>query len=563
MNRFITIISSICFLFFSTGVSSAGTESGADKIYINAEIWTGEEKQPVVNALAVRGSRILALGSYIEMKKYIQPSTKIIDLKSAFMVPGFIDSHVHFLAGGTDFASVKLRSATSPREFVRRMTDHVKSIPKGRWVLGGNWDHTGWGGELPHKDWIDEVTLDNPVFVRRLDGHMVLANSLALKLAGITRDTVAPKGGVIVRDKNGDPTGVLKDQAINLVANIIPTFQPKEMDEAFQAASELALKNGITQIHDMGMDEGQDAVWNSLNVYLRAQKKHNLKLRIYSFIPLNYWKQLDKFVQKNGYGNEWLRWGGLKGFLDGSLGSATAWFKEPYLGNTENSGFPVISTKKLHDMILGADAAKLHVAVHAIGDQANDTLLDIFESVENKNGRRDRRFRVEHSQHLSQEAFSRFQALNVVPSMQPYHAIDDGRWAEELIGPDRITRTYAFRSLIDAEAPLSFGSDWFVAPLSPLQGIYAAVTRRTIDGNNPGGWVPHEKISVEEALRAYTTNNAYAGFNESDTGTLKAGKLADFTVLSKNILLIDPSEIANVKVLRTVVGGIDQFVITE
>jgi len=549
----------ICLLPFIT-LSVFAEQLIANKIYTHAQVWTGAMGQPLAEAIAVSGERIVAIGANTDIYQYADDTTEVIDLGGAFVVPGFVDNHVHFLTGGFDLASVSLRSAQTPTEFTQRLAAHALKSPKGRWILGGNWDHELWGGTLPTKQWIDSVTPNNPVLVRRLDGHMALANTVALKRAGVTRDTVAPEGGVIVRDEKGEPTGVLKDTAITLIAAVIPPVSEEELDQAFQAASAAALKHGITQVHDMGLGEGKHKSWTSLNTYLRAQKNDSMNLRVYSFLPLTEWQNLAKFVENEGRGDNWLRWGALKGFLDGSLGSATAWFYDAYINDPNNTGFAVMAPKKIKKMVKGADAAGLHVAVHAIGDRANDTLLKIFEEVAQENGARDRRFRIEHSQHLTLASLPRFKALNVIPSMQPYHAIDDGRWAENSIGAERITRTYAFKSLLEAGAPLTFGSDWFVAPLSPLEGIYAAVTRRTIDGKNPTGWVPQERITVEEALQAYTQANAYAGFMEVDTGTLVAGKLADFTVLSDNLFTIDPVTIPAVQVLRTVVGGKDQFV---
>ncbi|WP_417790733.1 amidohydrolase [Terasakiella pusilla] len=534
-----------------------------DKLYRNAHIWTGDKKAPRAEAIVVKGARIIALGSSEAMQAHVGKNTQIINLAGAFVVPGFVDNHVHFLVAGSDLTSVNLQSATTPEGFKNQVAEHVREMSANQWILGGNWDHELWGGSLPDKTWIDDVTPDNPVAVRRLDGHMVLANSYALSLANITRDTVAPEGGVIVKDDRGEPTGILKDNAIELLMKVMPVPSAEEMDKALAAASRAALSNGITQVHDMGYDEVGGLTWNNLEAYRRARRNNALKLRVYSFMPLTEWPRVATYIEDNGRGDDWLRWGGLKGYIDGSLGSGTAWFHQPYKNAPDNSGFAVIGSTKLSNMIEGADAAGLHVAIHAIGDRANDNLLDIFESVSKKNGVKDRRFRIEHAQHLSSSAITRFAVLGVIPSMQPYHAIDDGRWAENSIGADRIKRTYPFRSLLDAGASLTFGSDWFVAPLSPLEGIYAAVTRRTIDNKNPDGWVPEQRITVEEALRAYTSANAYAGFMEKGTGTLEIGKLADFTVLSENILTIEPVNIPNVKVLRTVVGGLDQYIADE
>jgi predicted amidohydrolase YtcJ len=332
------------------------------------------------------------------------------------------------------------------------------------------------------------------------------------------------------------------------VYRVLPASSELELDEALQRSVEHALSLGVTQIHDMGS-------WAHLATIQRAAKARSLKIRVYSFVPISSWSSLDAYIVENGRGDDWHRWGGLKGFVDGSLGSTTAWFYEPYEDEPETRGLMVTDTADLRSWIEAGDAVGLQIGVHAIGDRANDWLLGVYAAAENKHGSRDRRFRIEHAQHLTGNAIPRFNSLGVIPAMQPYHCIDDGRWAEKRIGPERIKTTYAFRSLLDAGTILSFGSDWTVAPLSPLEGIYSAVTRRTLDELNPDGWVPEEKISVEEALRCYTINNAYAGFHEGRTGSLEPGKLADFVVLSEDLLTIDPLDIPDVEILMTVVGG--------
>ena len=546
---FFGIISSFAVLSCTTSKSPA-----PETIYTNASIWTGVPNAARAQALAIRNGEIIAVGSNEAIAKLRRDSTAVIDLNGAFVVPGFMDSHTHFMSGGFQLASVDLRDAKSPAEFAQRIADFAKNLPEGRWLTGGDWDHEMWGGELPQRAWIDQLTPQHPVFVNRLDGHMALANSKTLQLAGIDRNTPDPEGGTIVRDpKTKEPTGILKDEAMALVYRIMPDASEAEQDEAFARAASHALARGVTQVHDMGG-------WSDLATYRRAQERGDLKLRIYSVVPLSTWAKLTEHVKHNGRGDEWLRWGGLKGFVDGSLGSTTAWFYQPYADAPETSGLMTTDTTALRNWIIAADSAGLHVVVHAIGEAANDWLLNVYTQAANKNGARDRRFRIEHAQHLTRAAIARFAELGVIASMQPYHAIDDGRWAAKRIGAERIKTTYAFRALIDAKAGLAFGSDWTVAPIEPLLGIYAAVTRRTTDGANPEGWVPEQKIAVEEALRAYTSGAAYAGFQENRLGTLEPNKLADFVVLSEDLFAIARVNIPNVRVLRTVVGGKDRFV---
>ena len=522
---------------------------------VNARIWTGDDAQPWAQALVIDGERLTMVGSEEDARK--TNAAQVIDAGGRLIVPGFTDAHTHFREGGFGLASVQLRDARTREEFVARIKAFAATVPAGTWITGGNWDHSLWGGELPTREWIDAVTPDHPVWINRLDGHMSLANSVALRLAGVTRETRDVAGGAIVRYGNGkgkgQPTGVLKDNAMALVDAAVPEPANELKDRALLAAMKYVNEQGVTTVHNMG-------TWDDLDTFARAAKAKTLTTRVYAVTPLNEWEKLRDAVAAKTYGgadgrgDEWLRVGGLKGFMDGSLGSHTAAFEEPFADSPKDRGLLVNPPKKMYEWISGADKAGLQVMVHAIGDRAIGMLLDIYERVEKEDGARDRRFRVEHTQHLRESDIPRFAPLDVIASMQPYHAIDDGRWAEQFIGK-RIATTYAFRSLLDAKARLAFGSDWFVAPATPLEGIYAAVTRRTLDDKNPGGWVPAQKITVEEALRAYTTGGAYASFDESRKGSLTAGKLADLVMIDRNLFDIPPEQIRDAKVLVTVVGG--------
>lgn len=527
-----------------------------DTVYLNGNFWTGDAKQAKAEAVAIASGSIVALGSTADIRKLATDKTRVVDLRGGHVVPGFIDNHVHFINGGLALDQVDLRDAATPAEFSRRIAQAAAKLPKGRWIKDGNWDHELWNGQLPTRDWIDKDTPETPVFVSRLDGHMALANSVVLKLAGIDAKTPDPAGGTIVRDKSGRPTGVLKDTAMSLVTKVMPPTSDDELEQALNRAMEHAASFGVTQVHDMGGLED----FRVLELYRRMRQQDKLRLRIYSFVPLADERQAVTFKQRNGAGDAWLRWGGVKVFVDGSLGSTTAWFHRPYDDEPNTSGLTMVDPEQLRTQIVAADKAGLHVAVHAIGDRANDWLLGAYAKIEQAGPKKDWRFRIEHAQHLTPAAIKQFGPLGVVASMQPYHAIDDGRWAEKRIGAERLKGTYAFRSLIDAGAHLTFGSDWPVAPLDPLTGIYAAVTRRTLDGANPNGWQPQEKITVAEALRSYTAENAWAGFQENKVGVLKPGALADFAVLSKDLFTTPPNEITNIKVVRTVVGGKDVFV---
>ena len=516
-------------------------------IVVETKIWTGNPAQPFAEAMAIDGDRIVDIGTMDDISKYWGGDTEIQTYNGRFIVPGFIDSHVHFLTGGQNLSSVQLRDAATREEFIKRIANYAATLQPGEWILGGDWDHKLWGGELPAKEWIDSVTAENPMLINRLDGHMALANSAALDFFGITAATSYEAGDVWL-GVDGQPTGLLKEDAYYLQTSKIPPFAPEQDEEFVKAAMNYVASFGVTSVHDVNGFHDQE-------VFERLKQKNELITRIYSATPLSQWQRLEAKIDSSGRGNHWLKIGGLKGFVDGSLGSHTAAFFDDYADTPGERGYFVNSKEDLYKWILGADDAELQVMVHAIGDSANHELLDVYEQVANKNGPRDRRFRIEHTQHLLPSDYSRFAELGVIPSMQPYHAIDDGRWAEEVIGPERIKSTYAFHSLIDAGADLAFGSDWFVAPPIPLMGIYAAVTRKTLDGANPGGWVPEQKISVEEALRAYTWGGAYASFEEDIKGSLEAGKLADFAVLDRNLFEIDADSIRHVKVMATYVGG--------
>ena len=531
---------------FSIMISCQNTNQHANLIITHANIWTGNENQAFAEAMAVDGETIMALGSNEEMLKLKGDDTKVLKLDGKFISPGFIDSHLHFLTGGFNLSSVQLRDAKTPEEFISRITEFAKNTDPGTWILGGDWDHELWGGTLPEKEWIDEFTKEHPVFISRLDGHMALANSLAMKLAGVDENIQDVEGGALARNKTGKLTGIFKDNAMSLIWDKIPNPSDEQVDKALQDAMNYVASKGVTSVHHMV---------GYMDALERARDNKTLITRIYVAWPIESWKSLKDKIEKDGNGDQWLKIGGVKGFIDGSLGSHTAAFFEPYTDLPTDRGFFVNSHEDLYNWVSMADKAGLQVIIHAIGDSAINFLLNIYEQVGDENGARDRRFRIEHAQHISPDDIERFASLSVIPSMQPYHAIDDGRWAEKLIGPERLKTTYAFKSLFDSGARVAFGSDWFVAPPIPLDGIYAATTRRTLDNKNPDGWVPEQKITIEQALVAYTINAAYASFEEDIKGSLEPGKLADFVVLDKDLTKIDPVKIREIKVLQTWVGG--------
>jgi predicted amidohydrolase YtcJ len=525
----------------------------ADKILVNGNIHTVDPARPKAEAVAVGRGRILAVGANADIRRLAGPGTETIDLGGGFVLPGFTDSHVHFVNGGFSLTSVQLRDAASKEEFVRRIAEKARSLPKGEWILDGEWDHTLFHPvELPRREWIDAVTPDHPVCVGRLDLHMVLVNSLALRLAGVTRDTPVPAGGEIVKDpRTLEPTGILKDAAMDLVYRAIPEASPARTRRAIEAALRHAAEKGVTSVHDVSGEAG-------LDIYQDLLREGKLTTRIFFYHPIARLDEVRRMKLKTGFGGDFLRFGGMKGFADGSLGSATALFYEPYADDPKDFGLfasDMLPEGSMEKRVLAADRAGLQCAVHAIGDRANAVILDIFEKAAAVNGARDRRFRVEHAQHVRPADIVRFGRLGVIASVQPYHAIDDGRWAEGKIGPERIKTTYPFRSFLDAGATLIFGSDWPVAPMDPLLAIFAAVTRRTIDGAHPDGWVPEQRISLAEAIRASTLGPAYAEFAESVKGSISPEKLADLVVLDRDLTAGPPEAIGEAKVRMTIVNG--------
>jgi predicted amidohydrolase YtcJ len=533
-----------------------------DLLVTNARISTGDSTQPK-EVIGVFQGRILFVAKWggpgdLTSRVLSQIGAKrTIDAKGRRIVPGFYDAHLHLLGGGQRLSQVALKDAKDEQEFGRLLTEFDKKMPRDRWMLGGNWDHDrALKGELPTAALIDKYVKDRPVLLRRYDGHMGVANTKALQLAGITARTSNPVGGIIYRKQGSDePTGLLRDSAMMLVDRVIPPPDDSEIAESVRNALAEIRANGITSAEDM---DGSDAGTRRklFHLYQKLAAEDKLTCRIDLRWPLLSWKELADAGVSANFGNDWVKIGGVKGFADGSLGSTTAKFFEPYLNEPDSRGIFITPPLVLRTTIRQADLAGLSVAVHAIGDQGNAEMLDIFKETARANGVRDRRFRIEHAQHLRPQDIPRFKELSVIASMQPYHIIDDGRWAEGRIGAKRCESSYANRSLLDAGAILAFGSDWSVAPLSPLLGIDAAVNRRTLDGKHPEGWFPKQKITVEEALKAYTWGSAYAAFQENDRGTLAAGKLADFVILSRDIL--DPKErdhIGEAEVLTTVVGG--------
>jgi predicted amidohydrolase YtcJ len=525
---------------------------GADLIVTHGKVWTGESQQPAAEAIAAIGERIVEVGSVDAIERWRGPSTTIVDAGGRLVLPGFNDAHVHFVDGGSQLENVDLKDADSPAEFARRIGERAKAKPH-QWILGGDWDDQRWTPpELPTRQLIDDRTNGTPVFVSRYDGHMALANSAALGRAGVTERTLDPPGGVIVRDANGLPTGVLKDAAMDLVARAIPKMTAEQRTQAVKRALRHAASMGVTSVQDM------NPTYDDVAVYAELANRGELTARIYAAPMETGWYDQAKLGVHRGFGSAWLRIGAVKGYADGSLGSTTAYFFQPYTDAPQTRGLlsdEMQDVPQMRTRLMAADHAGLQLCIHAIGDAGISQVLDLFDELVTANGERDRRLRIEHAQHIAPQDFERFQRLGVIASVQPYHAIDDGRWAERRIGPERIKTTYAFRTLLDKGVRLALGTDWPVAPLNPMLTIYAAATRATLDGKHPDGWVPEQKITVAEAVAAHTAGAAFAEFEEREKGSLARGKLADMVILSDDVLAIPPARIKDVKVLTTIAGG--------
>jgi predicted amidohydrolase YtcJ len=546
-----------CLVLMAQGIA-AQAQPAAELIVLHAKIWTGNPQQPEARALAVLNGRIVAVGSDKEIGAWKGPATTVIDAGLKRLVPGFNDAHTHVLGGGELLGSVQLNDATSVQEFARRIGEQARKTPKGEWLQGGNWDETKWNpADLPTRQMIDALTLDVPVAISRYDGHMILVNSLALKLAGITAATRDPAGGVIVRDSQGEPTGALKDAAMDAVYHVIPPLRQDQRRAILVTALHHAASVGVTSLQEMSDGELTDD-YGDFGVYAQLQEEGKLPVRVYVAPAIAAVDDLAKIGVRRGFGSASLRIGALKSFADGSVGSRTAYFFQDFDDQPGNRGLLNESLQPLSlalDRMTRADAAGLQLYTHAIGDEAISTILDLYTEVQNRNGVRDRRWRIEHAQHMAAKDFERFHALGVIASVQPYHAIDDGRWVEARIGHDRASRTYAFRTFLDHGVRLALGTDWPVAPLNPMLTLYAATTRATLDGRNPGGWFPEQKLTISEALSAYTLGSAYSEFQEHEKGSIEDGRLADFVLLSADILNIPPERIRDTKVLKTWVGG--------
>lgn len=523
----------------------------------NAKIWTGENDQPWAEVMICSGDKIALIGTEKDLATALEDCDTVFDGNGKLVLPGFIDCHVHTIMGGTLLNTVQLKDVRTKQEFINRIKEYALTLQPGEWILGGNWDHQNWGGELPTHHWIDSVTTQNPVWIERSEGHSGLANKLAMEKAQITKNFKDVKGGIIERLEDGAPSGVFKDDAMFLIFKVIDDLTVQQKDKYINDAMDYFLSEGITSAHHMIEPHERNPGGHSTDyeAFKHLQQNKGLRVRFYIAQPFTDFSQVAADVKAHGKGDMWLKTGVLKGYVDGAIGSHSALFFDDYNDKKGYKGNQVNSDEVLYHNIQQADSLGLQLCIHAIGDKGIYTALKTFDAVIKHNGPKDRRFRIEHTQHIRPQDAGYMGRLGVIASMQPYHAIDDGIWCENAIGHKRALSTYAAKMLMDSGVRVAFGSDWFVAPPSPLKGIYAAVTRRTLDGKNPNGWIPEQKITVEQAVRNYTVEGAYASFDEDKKGSLKVGKLADWIILKDNIFDIDPIKIWDSKIEMTVVGG--------
>ena len=563
---------------FPTAGAAAARRQAADLLLLNGKVFTADERGTLAEAVAVKGERIVAVGTTRELRAKFR-AARTVDLGGRLVTPGFNDAHIHFLGGGLSLLRVDLNGARTLAEAQRRVAARVKELPAGAWVTGRGWDHTLWGGEWPTKEALDEVAPSNPVFLQRVDGHVSWANTLALQKAGVTRETQAPAGGEILRDARGEPTGILKETAAGLVGRVVPQASPAELMQGLRRALAEARRYGLTSVQD-------NSGYETTKLYRELMKAGELTVRV------SEWQNFeDSVAELQRQRAEFatfkddplrLRLGPLKGYVDGTLGSRTSAMLAPFADDPANSGIPRRPPAELTRMIVERDAAGFQIALHAIGDGANRMALDGFKAasanphdvgvalqvsagtsreevearkreIEKEHARR--RHRLEHAQVVAPADFARFRDLGVIASMQPSHAISDKRWAQERLGEYRVLGAYSWHTMRAHGVPVAFGTDWPVEPISPYLGLYAAVTRQSTDGDPAGGWWPQERLSMADAIRCYTTGAAYASFEELEKGQIAPGMLADLVVHTQDLLTIRPADVLNTEPFMTVFAG--------
>ena len=566
----------LCFLMpailCSTSLSSQTPPPAAkaDTIYVHANIYTGVtgassfHEIERAQALAVHGERILAVGSEADILKLKGPATTLVDLKGHFVMPGFNDAHLHLANAGFKRLTVDLTGTRSLEEFRERIRKRVETAEPREWIVGSGWDETLWQvKELPTRWDIDEVTTDHPVYMERIDGHVAVANTLALKVSRVSLASKDPEGGEIGRDLSGGPNGILRETAKEMVKTAIPAPTPVKRRQAIEAALEDIARSGVTSVQDNSDSENGEAYWDDFRIFEELEHEGKLTVRIYEWLPFTApLETLKQRRQSHPQTDNMLHTGMLKAYLDGSLGSHTAALLQPYTDDPANSGLPRSDQTTLNQMAADRLAAGFQLGFHAIGDKAVEMGLDAFaeaekaaraQGVKARDGTENYRLRLEHDQVTNPIQVARFRELNVIASMQPSHLLTDMHWASSQLGPSRAAHSYAWAEFLNHGVTLAFGTDYPVEPVAPFRGLYAAVTRKSEDGKQE--YYPEQKLSIEQAIAAYTTGSAFAEFSEKDKGTLAPGLLADFVELDRDLTAIPSAQILGTRVLRTVVGG--------
>ncbi len=529
-------------------------KSSADLVLVNGAIYTGDPALGRVEALAIKGELIIAAGTQSEIKPWVGPNTRVLDLQGRFVMPGFNDAHVHLASAGLAKLTLDFTGVRSLAELQQRIRARLADVQPGDWLRGHGWDQSLWDPpRIPTRLDLDAVSKDHPMLFSRVDGHSAVANSLALKLAGITKETPNPPGGEIVRDVQGEPTGWLKEEATGLVERLIPALTLAQRKRALELALQEAAAHGVTSVQDDSVRGGE---WENFLAYQELQREGKLPVRVTEWLDFDASVETIKAQQAQaGTSGPWLKTGALKAIVDGSGGSHTAAMLEPFADEPGNRGILLYEPEKLKRLVIERDAAGFQIALHAIGDRANRIVLDAFAAARRVNNRRNARYRIEHTQFVHPDDFKRFGELGVIASVEPCHLLSDMRWAPALLGPARASGGWAFRTLRKSGAILAFGTDYPVELVNPFRGLYAAITREFEAGGPEGGWVPAEKLTLEEAIEGYTLGSAYAEFEEQRKGTLTPGKFADLIVLSQDITRVPARALLNTQVLLTMVGG--------
>jgi predicted amidohydrolase YtcJ len=530
--------------------AAAQATAVADMALVNGKVVTLDPKNQAAEAVAVKDGRVLAAGTSAEIRKLIGPATQVVDVKGKLVIPGLIDAHLHFAGGGRSLAALTFRGVASVEKVQEMVAARIKELPPGETVNGSEYDHTLFPGQKwPTKADLDKVAPANAVVIRRVDGHSVWVNGEALRQSGITKDTKSPFGGEIAKDPaTGEPTGILKESASGLLKVKRPS-KPFSIKDDIERGLAYAAKLGLTGIHT-------SASLQELEIYKQIKDEGKLTLRVYAWLPID---DLDRYIKlgiKQGQGDDMVRVGFEKVFIDGSLGSGTALMFEPFADDPTKAGLSQYKEEAFYALIEKAHQNGYQTGTHAIGDKGVNWVLNAVERAQKKFGAKALRHRIEHAQIVIPSDVKRFKQLGVIASMQPTHCTTDMRFCEIRIGKERSKNAYIWKTLLDAGAQLAFGTDWPVEPLDPMRGLYSAVTRKNIEGGFPeGGWFPEQRLTMTESVRLYTLGAAYASFEEKAKGSIEPGKLADFTVLSKDIFRVDPKDVLTTEALYTILGG--------